>query len=130
VIVTWSEKSQSVPVVLVSRPGFAQQALRSSLTACCGIVVVASTGDGLTALSQVRHLRPELLVIDSNLLDEEVTALIAAVKTEQPAMRCLVFLRSSRQEAQMLALGADAVALRDAPAQDLQAVLSRLAQAG
>jgi DNA-binding NarL/FixJ family response regulator len=88
---------------------------------------MASSGDGLTALYQVRQHRPGLLVIDSNLLDDEVEALIAAVKAEQPAIRCLIFVRSDAQEAQMLACGADAVAQRHVSAQQLQAVLCRLA---
>jgi len=114
-IETTLQNNQLVPVALVSRPGIMQQSLRSSLASCQGIVVVASCGNGLTALHQVTKLRPALLVIDSNLLDEEVEALIAAVKVEQPTIGCLVVVRSSHQERQMLALGADAVVLRDEP---------------
>jgi DNA-binding NarL/FixJ family response regulator len=118
--------NQPVPTIVVSRPGIMQQSLRSSLGACDGIAVIASSGDGLTALGQVRQHRPGVLVIDSNLLDEEVEALIAAVKAEQPAIRCLVFIRSRHQETQMLASGADAVSLRDVSCQQLQALLLRM----
>jgi CheY-like chemotaxis protein len=90
--------------------------------------VVASCGDGLTALRQVTKLGPGLLVIDSNLLDEEVEALIAAVKDGQPHIGCLVIARSTHQQAQMLASGADAVVLRDVSPQQLQAELARLAR--
>ena len=126
---TTSKTSQPVPTVIVSRPGIMQRSLRSSLAACGGITVIATSGDGLMALRQVTQHRPGMLVIDSNLLDEEVAALIAAAKTEQPTIRCLVFIRSSQQETQMLAWGADAVARRDGSAQQLQAALARLAQA-
>jgi DNA-binding NarL/FixJ family response regulator len=119
--------NQPVPTILVSRPGIMQQSLRSSLGACDGIAVIASSGDGLTALGQVRRHRPRVLVIDSNLLDDEVRALIAAVKEEHPAVRCLVLVRTCAQEAQLLASGADAVAHRDVSGQQLQVVLSRLA---
>jgi len=128
-IKTIPESSQPIQTVIVSRPGIMQQSLRSSLAACRGIAVIACAGDGLTALSQVTKHQPGLLVLDSNLLDEEVAALIAAAKTEQPTIRCLVFIRSSQQETQMLAWGADAVARRDGSAQQLQAALARLAQA-
>jgi DNA-binding NarL/FixJ family response regulator len=127
-IETTLQNNQLVPVALVSRPGIMQQSLRSSLASCQGIAVVASCGNGLTALHQVTKLRPALLVIDSNLLDEEVEALIAAVKVEQPTIGCLVVVRSSHQERQMLALGADAVVLRDAPPQQLHEALARLAR--
>jgi hypothetical protein len=69
------------------------------------------------------------LVIDSNLLEEEVDALLAAVKVRQPAIRCLVFLKSTQQEMRMLAAGADAVTLRDVSTPQLQAILARLVQA-
>ena len=116
-------RKQPVPTVIVSRPGIMQQSLRSSLAGCYGIAVIASFGDGLTAVSQVTKLQPGLLVIDSNLLDEEVEALIAAVKAEQPAIRCVVFARSSQHRARMLASGADAVALRHGSPQQLQAAM-------
>ena len=67
-----------------------------------------------------------MLVIDSNLLDEEVEALLAAAKTEHSTIRCLVLTRSSQHATQIMAWGADAVARRDESAQQLQATLARL----
>ena len=90
-----------MPTVIVSRPGIMQQSLRASLAACRGIVVVATSGDGLTALRQVALHHPDMLVIDSNLLDEEVEALLAAAKTEHSTIRCLVLTRSSQQRRQI-----------------------------
>lgn len=115
-----------IPTLIVSRPGIMQQSLRASLAAFDGIVVVACSGDGLSALCQVRQYQPELLVIDSNLLKEEVVALISAVKTEQPTIRCLVFIHSHHQQRQILAAGADEVSLRNGSSQQLQAALARL----
>jgi DNA-binding NarL/FixJ family response regulator len=125
-IQTIPENSEPVPTIVVSRPGIMQQSLRSSLGACDGIAVIASSDDGLTALGQVRQHRPGVLVIDYNLLDKEVEALIAASKAEQPGIRCLVFVRSRHRETQLLASGADAVSLRDVSCQQLQALLLRM----
>ena len=94
---------------MVSRPGIMQQSLRASLTACPGVAVVASCGDGLTALNYVAAHRPVLLVIDCNLLDEEVAALLAAVKMHYAPTRCVVLTRSSQSKAWARASGADAV---------------------
>ena len=115
-----------IPTVIVSRPGIMQQSLRTSLATCPEIAVIASSGDGLTALCQVRQHQPGLLIIDSNLLEEEVVALISEVKTEQPSIRCLVFIHAHHQQRQMLATGADEVALRNGSSQQLQAALARL----
>ena len=94
---------------LVSRPGIMQQSLRASLAACPGIELVGAYGDGLTALNHVAESAPALLVIDCNLLDEEVAALVAAVKARQATTRCLVFTRSVQREPWAWAAGADAV---------------------
>jgi DNA-binding NarL/FixJ family response regulator len=126
---TTFENGQPIPTVIVSRPGIMQQSLRSALAASHEITVVATFGDGLTTLNHLAQLTPGILIIDSNLLDEETGALIAAVKVNQPAIRCLVFLKSIQQERQMLAAGADAVTLRDVSAPQLQAILAPLVQA-
>jgi DNA-binding NarL/FixJ family response regulator len=115
-----------VPTAIVSRPGIMEQSLRASLAACPSIVVVASFGDGLTALNHVTAHAPSLLVIDSNLLDQEVEALLSAVKAKQPATRCLVLTRSSQREAWAWASGADAVMPRNGSLKDLATVLARL----
>jgi DNA-binding NarL/FixJ family response regulator len=126
---TSPESNSPIPTVIVSRPGIMQQSLRSSLAACPVIVVVASFGDGLTTLNHLTQFNPGILIVDSNLLDEEIDALIAAVKVNQPAIRCLVFLKSTQQESRMLSAGADAVTLRDVSTPQLQAILARLVQA-
>jgi len=125
---TFSGKLLPVPTVLVSRPGMMQQSLRASLASYLGINVVACSGDGLTALSQVRQHQPGLLVIDSNLLEEEVTSLICTVKTEQPNIRCLVFAQAAHQRNRILSNGADAVILRQSSHQQLQSTLNRLTE--
>ena len=127
-IETTRQSTPPVPTIVVSRPGIMQQSLRSWLASCCGISVVATSGDGLSALRQVARHRPAMLVVDSNLLDEEVEALLAAAKADHPTIRCLVLLRANQHGPQIMAWGADAVARRDEPAQELQSVVSRLAK--
>ena len=127
-IETTLHNNQPIPTAIVSRPGIMQQSLRASLAAYPWIAVVASFGDGLTALNQLAKFRPGILVIDSYLLEEEVDALLDAVKCRQPDIRCLVLARSSLRHEQLLIEGADAAILRNGSAQDLQDALSGLAQ--
>jgi len=117
-----------IPTIIVSRPGVMRQSLRATLVAYPGITVITTTGDGLTALMQVVQHRPRLLVIDSNLLDEEVEALLTAVKAQSPQTHCLVCVQSSQRQARLLALGAEAVIGRDSSPQELQDILSRLTE--
>lgn len=117
-----------VTTIVVSRPGVMQQALRVSLSVCPPIVVIASAGDGLTALQQIAAHHPDLVVIDANLLPDESEALLTAIKAEPTPPRCLVFVQSILHETLLLAAGADAVMRRDESAQELQATLARLTQ--
>ena len=111
---------------MVSRPGIMQQSLRASLTACPGVGVVASCGDGLTALNYVAAHRPALLVIDCNLLDEEVEALLSAIKARHSSTRCLVLIRSSQRETWARASGADAVLPHSSSMKEMIDILTRV----
>ncbi len=111
---------------IVSRPGIMQQSLRASLAACPSIAVVASLGDGLSALNYAAAHKPGLLVIDCNLLDDETAALLAGVKLLQLPTRCLVLTRSLQQGARALAHGADATHRHDGSFHELQAVLAQM----
>jgi DNA-binding NarL/FixJ family response regulator len=104
---------QPIATILVSRPGIMRQSLQTSLTMYSWITLVAVCGDGLTALSQVTQQRPRLVIIDANLLDEEVHALLTAIKAEQPTTRCLVLAQSIHREEAILASGADVVIPRE-----------------
>lgn len=113
-----------MPTALVSRPGIMQQSLRASLAACPGIEIVGAYGDGLTALNAMAEHAPALLVIDCNLLDEEVEALLAAVKAHDATTHCVVLTRSGQRAAWARTSGADAVIPHGAPMQELMAVLA------
>ncbi|MFO7634372.1 MAG: hypothetical protein R6W76_17620 [Caldilinea sp.] len=115
-----------LPTVMVSRPGIMQQSLRASLAACPGVGVVASCGDGLTALNYVATHRPALLVIDCNLLDEEVEALLTAVKLHYATTQCVVLTRSSQSKAWAETSGADAVIPHNSSMQELIDIFSYL----
>ena len=122
------ENSRPISTILVSRPGIMQQSLRSALAACPQIVVVATAGDGLSAAQQIVPTQPRLLVIDSNLLDEEIAALLGVAKAKQPPVYCLVFVKSMHQEMHLLAAGADALAHREWSTLELHAALTQVAQ--
>ena len=122
------ENSRPISTLLVSRPGIMQQSLRSALAACPQIAVVATAGDGLSAVQQIAPRQPRLLVIDSNLLDEEIAALLSAAKTQHPPVHCLVFVKSTHEERHLLAAGADACAHREWSTQEFHAALNQVAQ--
>lgn len=119
---------QVFPTVIVSRPGVMRQSLRATLGAYPFVWVMASAGDGLTAMNLVRQHQPRLLVIDSNLLDEEIEALLTAVKAIAPNIYCLVCSHSWQRKSLLLTAGADAVILRSSSGQQWQETLLQLTQ--
>lgn len=123
-----SANSPATSIILVSRPGIMRQSLQTSLASYAWLTVVAACGDGLTALKLLVDHQPRLLIIDSNLLEEEVAALLATVKSRWPAIRCLALLQSNQHEGQTLAAGADAILLRDNWTQHSPDVLQQLIQ--
>lgn len=119
---------QTIPTIVVSRPGVMQQALRTTLSLCPGIVILSSAGDALNALHQVVAQHPTLVVIDTNLLSDEIAALLASIKATQSPPRCLVFIASSFHADTMLQAGADVVLPRDSSAERLRTALEQVTQ--
>ena len=76
------------------------------------VVVTGSAGDGLSALSMVREVQPVLLVVDSNLLEDETLSLLKEVKRAWPEVRCLVLVQTPGRKKRVLAAGADVVVSR------------------
>lgn len=119
---------QRVPMVLVSRPGIRREALRAVLATVPWLEIGGTAGDGLTAINLVRVHQPSLLVVDSNLLEEEILALVKQVKEARSHIRCLVFTDTASQQQRMLAGGADAALVRDGAPRHLNQTLERLRQ--
>lgn len=119
---------QTIPTIVVSRPGVMQQALRTSLSLYPGIMILSSAGDALNALRQVVAQHPKLVVIDANLLNDEIETLLTSIKATQSPPRCLVFVTSSLHTNTMLQAGADAVLPRDSSAEKLHNTLVQVTQ--
>ncbi|HMQ54471.1 MAG TPA: hypothetical protein PKE64_14205 [Anaerolineae bacterium] len=119
---------QKVPTVLVSRPGIRREALRAVLATVPWLEIGGTAGDGLTAINLVQLHRPSLLVVDSNLLEDEILALVKQVKESWDHIRCLVFTDTASQQQKVLAGGADAALGRDGSARQLHETLERFRQ--
>ena len=115
-----------IQTVIVSRPGILQESLRAGLASASQIEIIKSVGDGLSALNAIQEHQPKLVVIDSNLLEEEILALLRHVKQVWPAVCCLVMTTSGRQEKWAVASGADAVWPRHRSLRDLYELLTTL----
>ena len=104
-----------------------QDSLRALLTGSGRVLVTGSAGDGLSALSMVRDIQPALLVVDSNLLEDETLSLLKEVKRAWPQVRCLVLVQTTGRKNRALAAGADVVVSRSDGVGTLNQALRQLA---
>ena len=104
-----------------------QESLRALLTGSGQVIVTGSAGDGLSALSMVRDKQPALLVVDSNLLEDEALSLLKEVKAAWPEVHCLILVQTTGRKNRALAAGADAVVSRNEGIGALNQVLRQLA---
>ena len=122
--------SQKTRVCLVSEPGLIQQATLGAVTSLPGVVVVATASGALSATDLVTQLQPDLLLVDANLPDEEIQALLRWVQGHYPVLPCIVMTQTSRQRAQVKAWGAHSAIPRASLIDQLELVLSQFMQAG
>lgn len=112
-------------VCLVSEPGLIQQATRAMVGSIPGVAVVATTSGALSATALIPQLELDLLLVDANLPDEEIEALLGWSREHYPLLQSVVMTRTSRQRSQVLAWGAHAAIPRASLSDELQAVLSQ-----
>ena len=102
--------------IIVSMPGTMRESLRANLEAMPGMEVVAFAGGCLSAVALVQEKQPDIVVIDSNLSEDEVIAFLKDVKRVYPEIRVVVLTHTTRQQWRILDNGADAVLSRWSPA--------------
>ncbi len=86
------------------------------LEAMPGMEVVALAGGCLSAVTLVQEKQPDIVLIDSNLSEDEVLAFLKDVKQAHPDIRLVVLTHTTRQQRRILENGADAVLSRWSPA--------------
>ncbi len=89
-----------------------------------GVVVVGTASGALSATALVPQLQPDLLLVDANLPDEEIEALLRWSRENYPMLQSVVMTRTSRQRAQVMAWGAHAAIPRASLSDELRAVLN------
>ncbi len=102
--------------IIVSMPGTMQESLRANLEAIPGMEVVALASGCLSAVRLVQEKQPDVVVIDSNLSEDEVIAFLKDVKRVHPEIRLVVLTHTTRQQWRILDNGADAALSRWSPA--------------
>ena len=96
----------------MSLPGLVQEATRAALMSLSDVTLVGATSGALSATALLPQLQPDLLLVDANLPEEEVEALVRWTKQHYPGLPCVVMTLTSQQRGLALAWGADAAIQR------------------
>lgn len=102
-------KNNKVKSIVVSAPGAMQASLRAVLKGEETVEVIGCVGVGLSASVLIREQQPDVVLIDSNLPEDEMLALVRKIKDETPEIRCVVLTDTRRRERQAQIAGADVV---------------------
>jgi DNA-binding NarL/FixJ family response regulator len=100
-------RGNRIRVLLVSLPGMMQNVLRDTFTRRADVNVVGVASGGLSAVSMIQKMQPELVVIDSSLPDAEMSELIHWLKKGNQHIRSLALVETTQQLTTAASTGAD-----------------------
>ncbi len=112
--------------LLVARPGRVRDGLQALLTATPQIAMIDQADDGSSVLRFVGEHHPSLVLLDTDLPNDSVWAMLRTIKTVWPQTLCLVLTDNSRSERTAKVAGADGVLLKGFLTGELFAEIERL----
>lgn len=115
-----------VLVLIAARPGLIRDGLQAVLAAMPQIEMMDPVDDGPSALKKMAEHQPALVLLDTNLPDDQVWTLLQQIKARWPQIQCLILADSGRQQQTAQAAGADGVLIKGFPTKELYASVKRL----
>jgi len=112
--------------LIVVRSPRIREGVRALLKSIPYLEIIDQADDGPSALKMVADHHPALVLLDSNLPDEEAWAVLKQTKALWPQTQCLVLATSAEQQWIAKAAGADEVLLTGFPASKFFTVIDGL----
>jgi DNA-binding NarL/FixJ family response regulator len=106
-------------VLIAAETGPLCDGLLALLTVIPCATAVSQVGDASSALLAVAETHPDLVLLDANLPDAEIQAIVAEIKANGSESRCLVLADDIQQRQEALAAGADEALIKGTPAAEL-----------
>ncbi len=97
--------------LIVAQPSRMRDGLRALLRTVSNLKTIAQAEDGLSALELMNQHHPTLILLGSNLSNEDIRAVLGQAKTGPIQTRCLVLANNVHQQSIALENGADSVLL-------------------
>lgn len=102
-----------VRLCLVSSPGLIRDATCATIANMPNVRLVAIVSGALSATQILQQLQFDLVLVDANLPEEEVSALLSWLGDHMPTVHKLVARTATAECDQAIAFGADAAMRRD-----------------
>ena len=112
--------------LIVTRRGSLQNGLQALVMSIPHVDIIGHVGDGPRALEMVREHHPDLMLLDTNLPNDEEWRVLEQVAALWPEIRCIVLADDVEQQQKAAALGADIVLLKGFPPAKLADIIEKL----
>ncbi len=106
------ETTQTVRVIIASKPGIMRNSLLAYLRAISNVQIVGLADQVDTALQCIQESKPQLAIIDSNLSEDRVIGLVEQIKAVAPVPKIIVLVDSLRQQEHCLRIGVEHALLK------------------
>lgn len=117
--------ADTVRVILADDHTLVRAGIRRILETEPGLLVVAEAADGKAAVTAVRDVEADVLVLDLKMEGSDGIDVLRVAKSERPELKVLILTMHAGREyvARAMHEGADAYLLKDSAAQDLVAAV-------
>ena len=103
------EKKVKIKIIIVSTPGSLQISLRALLDVEEALHILGCVGGALSAYDLIHEKQPDVVLVDSNLPQDEMSALINKIVAETPEIHTVVLAETRHYKHQAQKAGANIV---------------------
>jgi two-component system response regulator DevR len=113
-------------ILIVARQGHLREGVEALMATVSRVQIVGKVEAASSALRLVFERRPDLLLLDAGLPEDESWSVLRYCRIEHPELRCIVLADDAEQVQEARAAGADAVFLKGFPADKFVKTVERL----
>jgi DNA-binding NarL/FixJ family response regulator len=113
-------------ILIVARQGHLREGVEALMATVSRVQIVGKVEAASSALRLVFERRPDLLLLDAGLPEDESWSVLRYCRIEHPKLRCIVLADDAEQVREARAAGADAVFLKGFPADKFVKTVERL----
>jgi DNA-binding NarL/FixJ family response regulator len=114
------------PVLIVARPGRIRDGLRALLRAIPEIGAILQANDSPSASQIISEYHPDLVLIDSKLVNSDIKSMPEEIKAMSPHTRCILLVDNFQQQSMADVTGADTVLLSGFSAWEFMVTVEKL----